>query len=213
MKPNERISLDNFYQLFGQHKNGDKWDKKIIHFLHTPNPDFDQFDDLSDAEIRVLKRKRLKYNKLALKNGSEAQRYIITHTDKVFFSDNFRTSYEYHGEVKGYDFLNSECLCERGKYHFCSITLIPSSEFIDKNSIKLFNFNVSKTLQKNNKAVLVSRAVLIYFDYFGIPPNKKELIDKIKNEYQKTYGESVKDNLIYDAIAVMSEYWNSLPKS
>lgn len=207
MKPNERILLSDFYQLHGRHLYADEWNNNAIYFLNSKAPGITGLGFLSD-EVTALMNQGGHLNKMAVANAKGVEAHFRKHLDKLFVSDNFRTSYEYHGEIAAYDFINSECIDMEGKSHSCWITLKSSSEFIDKNSIQLFDPNVSDTLKKNNKALLVSKAVLIHFDFFGVPSNRKPLVAKILSEYQSVYGESVNENLIYDAIAVMSDFWN-----
>lgn len=212
MKPNERISLDDFYQLHGRQLYAENWNNYAIYFLNSKSPTLIGFD-LSSVEMKALIDQGEYLNKMAVQNAKKVEAHFRKHLDKVFFSDNFRTSYEYHGEVMSYNFEDSECLDSKGKNHVCWITLKPSSEFVDEKSIQLFDPNFSKTLQKSNKALLISKAVLIHFDCFGIPANRKQLISKIRDEYHAIYGQKVKDTLVYDAIAVMASYWNERPKN
>lgn len=207
MKPNKRIYLDDFYQLHGRHLYADEWNDNAIYFLNSKSPTLIGFD-LSSKEMDTLMSQGTHLNKMAVDNAKKAQVHFIKHLDKVFFNDNFREPYKYRGEVLDYIFIGSKCIDSQGKSHICQITLKPSSEFVDKKSIQFFDPNVSQTIRKNNKAILVSKAVLLHFDFFGIPANKKLLIAKIQDEYQAIYGEQVNENLVYDAIAVMADYWN-----
>lgn len=207
MKPNERILLSEFYQLHGRQLYSDHWNDKAIYFLNSKNPKLVGFD-LSSDQIEALLSQGEHLNKMAVDNAKKVEKHFIKHLDKVFFSDNYRTSYEYHGEVLSFSFQDSICVCKDGDEHLCQITLQTSSEFVDGQSLELFDPSVSETLKKNNKAVLVSKAVLLYFDHFGIPANRKVLVAKIQDEYLRVYNESVNENLIYDAISVMSDFWN-----
>lgn len=206
MKPNERICLNDFYQLHGQHLYAGEWNNNVIYFLNSKTPDLTGLHFPSD-EMNALMSQGNHLNKMAVGNAKGVETHFRKHLDKVFFSDNFRTSYEYHGEIAAYDFINSECIDIEGKSHSCWITLKSSSEFINHKNIQLFDPNVSKSLKNNNKALLVSKAVLVHFDYFGIPSNRKTLVAKIVDEYLAVYEDSVNENLVYEAIAVMSDFW------
>lgn len=192
--------------MHGRHLYGEHWNCNALYFLNSKKPNLVGFEIPID-ELETLVSQGEHLNEMAVENAKAVTKHLIKHLDRFFLSDNYRTLYAYDGEVIDYDFINSECIDAKSKSHLCWITLKPSSEFIDQKSIQLFDPNVSKTMQKNNKGVLVSKAVLVYFDFFGIPANRKVLVSKVIDEYQSVYGESVNENLVYDAIAVMSDFW------
>lgn len=212
MRPNERIFLDKFYQLCGHRFYGDKWNEYALYFLNSKSPDLTALSLPSD-KLEKLMESGEGLNKMAVKNAFKVEAYLIKHGDRVYFTDNFKTSYEYHGEVLAYDFINSNCIDSDGKSHLCRVTLKPSSEFIDKKSIQLFDPNAPKSLQKNNKALLVSKAVLRYFDSYGIPASYKELIGEIQDGYKDVYGQNVREKMVYETISVMADFWINRSKN
>jgi hypothetical protein len=213
MKPNERIALNDFYQLYGRHLYAEEWNNNAIYFLNSKSPTLVGFD-LSSDELDALIKQGQHLNKMAVQNAKEITKHLIKHLNRVFFIDNQRTSYEYHGEVIEYDFINSKCIDNEGKSHLCEITLKPSSDLIDRSDIDLFDPDVSDNALSKYKQILVSEAILKHLIYYGMPANNEELLQILKQDFQSKYSKKEKfsDNVVRENIKRMLSIWQEIKK-
>lgn len=213
MTPYERIFLDKFFQLHGKHLYADEWNSNAIYFLNSVSPKIVGFDFTSD-EMNSLMKQGENLNKMAVKNAKGVEKHIIKHLNRVFFTDNRRTAYEYHGKVIAYDFINSECIDENGKSHLCKITLKLSSELVDEPYLELFDPDVSENALGKYKQILVSEAIIKYLIKHGKPYKQDELLLLLEEEFHNVYPKSIKFDysMVKENMKRMFALWDKIEK-
>jgi hypothetical protein len=181
--------------------------------LNSKKPHLIGFE-LSSEQMDELISRGDDLNKMAVENAKKVDKHFVKHLDKVFFTDNYRTTYEYHGEVRSFDFQNSRCTDEEGKEHLCRITLKSSSEFIDKANVDLFDPNVSDNSLAKHKQILTSEAILKYLIFYGMPANNEELLHILKEDFHSKYSENEKfsDNIVRENIKRMLSVWHEIQR-
>jgi hypothetical protein len=213
MKPTNRITLDKFYQLHGQHYKGNQWSKYAIHFLNYANPDLTDLN-IPDEDRQWIENNKGLLHEMAVENAKACESHLREHLNLVFFSDNGRTFYEYDGHTDMYDYINSTCENSDNKTHYCKITLKSSSALVNSVKVDLFDPDIANDALGKYKQILISEAILKYLTYYGPPENQEELFRILKEDFHTKYPQNVKfnDNVSRENIRRMLSAWYEIKK-